>query len=133
MPQFTNSEQLTRTMQTLFTQVRQDPQAVKALQDSRLIIRMKLLSPALDMTLNGRRSPFETIYGVSPLHPDLQLEMNSEVFHSILLAETPLSKAFKTGQLSFRGPFWKLSALEVILKRAQAAYPAVLKNGAKSA
>jgi hypothetical protein len=131
MPQYTSPEQLKQTMETLFDQVARDPEAVKALQTSRLIIRMRLLSPAMDVTLNGRKSPYETIYGPTALHPDLHIEMSAEVFHGILQGEPSLSKAFKSGQLVFRGPFWKLPQLEIILKRAQAAYPAVLRNGTK--
>jgi hypothetical protein len=57
MPVFSNTELLQTTLKTLFARVGQDPQAVKSVVNSRLILRMRVTSPEADVVVIGRRDP----------------------------------------------------------------------------
>ena len=114
-------------MQSLFTQVNDlNPEAVAEVSKSRLILHIQTKSPVVEVTINGRVSPPEIIYGSNALKPDLDVELDADAFHFILLGELRLRKALSSKQLKVRGPIWKAFVLEGIFQSGQYIYPEIM-------
>lgn len=127
MPIYANTDQLYACLQALFDHVQEeDPDAAKAILASRLVIRLCCTAPAAEITLNGRRRPVQTTFGPSSLRADLDVELDADTLHHILLGELPLKKAVTSGRLKVKGPVWKTFALADLFRRGQAIYPQVL-------
>jgi len=124
---YESADQLYRCLQTLFARVREaNPGAGEAVLTQRLITRMRITEPAAVITTNGRLRPIQTTYGPSPLRPDVEVEMSGDTLHRILIDELPMKKAFATGLMKVRGPYWKTLALADLFHESQAIYPEVL-------
>jgi hypothetical protein len=129
MPVYTNSDQLYRAMQALFTRIGEvDPNAALTISNSRLILRMRTSSPVIEVNFNGRQNPLKIIYGTSSLRPDIELEIPADLLHGILLSEITMRKAYSTGKIKLRGPIWKAFVFENIFNAGQAIYPQVLRE-----
>jgi hypothetical protein len=128
MPVFSDSELLHTTLKTLFSRVGQDPQAVKSVVNSKLILRMRVTVPEADVVVNGRKDPPQITYAKTTLRPDLEIELNADALHKILLGELRLSSAVAARQLVVRGPIYKSFVFEEIFHSAQAFYPSVLEE-----
>jgi hypothetical protein len=125
MPPFANAEILQKTLNTLFEHVGRDPEAVKSVVDTKMILRLRVTQPEADVLLNGRKNPPAISYGKTSLRPDLEVEMKAEALHLILLGELRLGKAVASRQLVVRGPITKSFVFEDIFHSAQALYPSV--------
>ena len=123
MPPFANAEILQNTLNTLVQRVGEDPEAVKSVVSSKLILRLRVTEPVADVLINGRRNPPAISYGKTSLRPDLEVEMNAEALHLILLGELRLGSAVASRQLKVRGPITKSFVFEDIFHSAQALYP----------
>ncbi len=128
MSVYADSEQLTRVLRALFERVSQDPAAVKALVEARLIIRLQTSDPAAVVVLNGRKNPPQLSYSVNGLMPDLDVQTSADALHQILGREMRLRAAVATRQIQVRGPVWKSFVLEAIFRSAQALYPEVQRE-----
>lgn len=128
MPIYSNPEQLQSTLNTLFARVGQDPQAVKSVVGSKLILRLRVTAPSADVVVNGRKNPPQITYGTTTLRPDLEIELSADALHQILLGELRLSSAVAARQLVVRGPIFKTFVFEDIFHSAQAFYPSVLEE-----
>lgn len=126
MPVYANSDQLYRTLKSLFNGVvEKDPGAVRTITNSRLFLRMKTSSPITEINFNGRQTPLQIIYGSSTLRPDIELEIPADLLHGILLSEITMRKAYSTGKIKLRGPVWKALVFENIFHAGQQIYPIV--------
>jgi hypothetical protein len=123
---YQDSGQLKTVLQTLFDRIAQDKAAVSGLADAKLIIRLDIRQPDAAVIFNGRKNPPQVTYGATPLRPDLDIRLDAETLHRILLRETRLRTALASGQLSVRGPVWKSFVMEDIFHSAQDYYPTVL-------
>lgn len=129
MPVFANQEQLYTSMRLLFDRLQtQDSGSTQALLASRLVIRLRCTSPALEINIHGRQRPVKITYAPSSLRPDLDVELTADALHAILMSELPLKKALASGQMKVRGPVLKIFALEEILHRGQALYPHIVRE-----
>ena len=128
MPVYPNEEILQTTLKTLFARVGQDPQAAKSVVSSKLILRLRTTAPEADVVVNGRKNPPEITYGQTKLRPDLEIELNADALHKILLGELRLSSAVASKQLIVRGPIFKTFVFEDIFHSAQGFYPGVLEE-----
>lgn len=129
MPVYANSAQLYGSLSLLFDQIKEkDPGALRSLQASRLLIRLRCTLPGAEVLINGRQSPVQIRYGVSGERADLDVTLPADTLHLVLLAELPLRKAIASGQMRVRGPIFKTFALEEILHHGQALYPQVLRE-----
>jgi hypothetical protein len=126
MPVYPNSETLQTTLNTLFHRVGEDPQAVKSLLSSRLILRLSVSAPVADVLINGRKNPPSVTYGKTTLRPDLEIQLSADALHQILLGELRLSSAVASKQLVVKGPIFKTFVFEDIFHSAQAIYPSLL-------
>jgi len=132
MPYYDDSGHLLRNLKSLFERIRiEEPEATRAVSDSRLIIRLKFSSPQAEIVINGRHNPVQVYYNSGSLRPDLDISLPADALHKILLAELSLKKALASGQMSVRGPVFKTFALEDIFRKGQALYPQILREEAR--
>lgn len=129
MPVYSSDELLQSTLHKLFDRVGQDPQAVKAVVGSKLILRLRISAPGAEVTVNGRKNPPEIRYDKTALRPDVEIELSADSLHRILLGELRLSSAVAARQLIVRGPIFKTFVFEEIFHSAQKYYPQVLAEG----
>ncbi|MFC2023902.1 SCP2 sterol-binding domain-containing protein [Chloroflexota bacterium] len=129
MPFFENSQQLEACMRALFTRIEeQDPGAGDAISASHLVIRLRCIEPAAELTIDGRKHPARTLLGPSAMRPDLDIELAADTLHRIMLGEQSMTKALSNGLLKVRGPVWKAKALVELFRRGQKLYPHVLSE-----
>ena len=128
MAAYKSSEQLYGSLRTLFGRIQEQPGAMQTVQASRMVIRLRCNDPAADVVINGRQTPLQIVYGVSPLHPDLDVDLSAETLHTILLRQLPLRKAIGSGQMKVKGAVHRTKALESVLYHGQALYPDVLRE-----
>jgi hypothetical protein len=127
MPVYESSDQLYNALKSLLRRVAEkDPSAVRAISNSKLIMRMRTAVPVTETSFNGRHTPLQIIYGPSGLRSDIELEIPADLLHGILLADISLGKAYATGKIKLRGPVWKARIFENIFVVGQQVYPAVL-------
>lgn len=126
MPVYSSGELLQSTLHLLFHRVGQDPQAVKAVVGSKLILRLRISAPVAEVVVNGRKNPPEIRYEKTTLRPDLEIELSADALHRILSGELRLSSAVAARQLIVRGPIFKTFVFEEIFHSAQRYYPEVL-------
>ena len=126
---FADSQQLHSCVRALFDQVQeQQPGAANAILASHLVIRLRTTDPEVEITINGRRNPVQITYGSSRIRPTLDIELEADILHRILLGEQSLRKAFTGGLLKVRGPVWKTSELAELFDWGRQFYPEVLKD-----
>lgn len=129
MAVYPDSERLYAAMKLLFSRVTEkDSAAAAKYSAAKLIIRLRILDPAAEVTLNGRKNPPQATYGANSLRPDLDIEMKADTLHYILLGELSLSNAAANNQIKLRGPVWKSFVLADLFHAGKAVYPQVLRD-----
>jgi hypothetical protein len=129
MPFYTNCDRLYACLGDVLTRIqREAPQAAENVSESRLLIRLKCTAPASEILINGRRRPFQTSFGPSPMRPDLEMELAADTLHQLLLHELSTKKAVASGLIKVRGPAWKLSPLIGIIQAGRSVYAEVLRK-----
>jgi hypothetical protein len=93
-----------------------------------MVIRLRCTHPSATVTINGRKRPLETVFGDSRLRPTLDIELEADTLHQIMLGEISMKRALAQGKLRVKGPVWKASALGDLFHRGQAIYPKVLQE-----
>jgi putative sterol carrier protein len=128
---YQHSSQLERNLRELFDSIAEDgDSASKAVSKSRLIMGLKTYEPEIEVLINGRKDPVEITYGSYRLRPDLELTINADALHYILLGELGFTKALAGGQLKLRGPVHKSFVLEGVFRRGQELYPEIWQKNA---
>ena len=129
MPIFKDSEQLNQVLKALFGRVEaQGPSATQSVSKARLRLRFDIHSPEGEVTIDGKRNPVVISYGPVDERPDLDIKLDADALHEILLGSLRLSKAVGGGRMKVRGPVFKTFILEDILHQAQALYPEIVKE-----
>lgn len=127
MPVYASSETLYKNLQTLFEALRaQTPSPVEAMANARLLLRLKIAEPTAEVTFDGRLHPVKIYYGNGHnLRPELDVSLNADTLHKILLNELSLKKAVATRQVKVLGPVWKTNSLGLVLEQGRALYPQI--------
>ena len=126
---YSGADQLYACIGALFERVLEKfPSIAQTILASRMIIRLRCAEPRAEITLDGRRAPVQAIRGASPLRPDLNMELDGDTLHFILLGELPIKRALAGGQLKVKGQIWKAPALVDLLHQGQALYSDVLRE-----
>jgi hypothetical protein len=124
MPVYQDSQQLYKTMETLFTRLAVEyPHSLTSLAEAGLILRFKLSSPQAEIIVNGRKKPASVSYGKTVLRPDLDLELSADTLHSILMDEVSIRGSLANRNLKVSGPVWKTNSLGNILEAGKKIYP----------
>lgn len=125
MPIYSTSGQLYSVLYQLFNKLQEDPNAVRSVIASRMIIRLSLIDPTAEVTINGRQAPVKVQLSSSTERPDLDVALPADKFHHILMGELSLRKVLASGQMNVKGPLWKTFALQEILQQGRALYPSI--------
>jgi hypothetical protein len=129
MTYFSNSEQIYNIMQSLFERMSVlTPDPVDALVSSHMVVRIKLTEPDAQITINGRKRPVNVEYGSSNGRADLEIGMQAETLHLILLDKYSIKQGFSNGELKVRGPIWKALSFADIFQKGRIFYPQVLEE-----
>jgi hypothetical protein len=129
MPIYQTTEQLYACAQQLFERIqRDDPEAARPLQASRLAIRLKVREPNGEILINGRSRPLITHFGSNSTRPDLDIELSGDTLHQILLGQLAIAKALGSKQLKAKGPVWKAAVLADLFRQGQTIYPDILRE-----
>jgi putative sterol carrier protein len=133
MPVYQNSEHLQEVMQIVFRRVEQEfPQATNQLSDSKLIVRLKIVEPAMDVVFNGRKRPPAITYGNTTLRPDIDVGFSADILHQIMLGELHLGTALSSGKMKVQGNILKSFVLQDIFHEAQRIYPEIWSGNGKA-
>jgi hypothetical protein len=129
MPIFTDADRFYDCTQALFARIEEeDPHAADQIMTERLIIRIQCTEPDVEFTINGRKRPVETIFGPARVRPTLDIAMNADTLHGIMLGELSLKSTLAQGKMKVLGPVWKATVLAELFHRMQALYPQVLHD-----
>ena len=126
---FSDSEQIYTIMQSLFDRMSGlSPDPVDALVSSKMVVRIKLTEPDAQITINGRKRPVRIDYGLENGRADIEIGMNAETLHLILLDKYSIKQGFSNGELKVRGPIWKALSFADVFQKGRKYYPQVLKD-----
>jgi hypothetical protein len=126
---YDDSDQLYGSMRLLFARIEEEePAAADAILASRLVIRLRCTAPDAEITINGRQRPVQTTFGPSSVRPTLDIDLDADTLHDILLGQLSLRAALGNGLLRIRGPALKAMVLADLFRRGQAVYPEVLRE-----
>lgn len=129
MPVYATREQLHAVAGRLFERLQEEnARAAEQMLRSRLLIRLRCYHPTAEIWINGRRRPLSTHFGHQRLHPDLDIALETDTLHDILLGQLSLTKALGNGRLEVRGPLWKAKALADLFRQGQSLYAQVMRE-----
>jgi putative sterol carrier protein len=130
MQPYRDTDHLYHTLQQLFEQLEQySPGAGQDFSRLRLVVKLNMTEPEGVVVLNGRTTPISTLFGQQPqMRPDLDVTLNSNALHRILLGELSLTKALGQRALQVKGPIFKATALASLFRQSQAIYPQVWRS-----
>jgi hypothetical protein len=129
MPIYTDAERLYTCLRRLFARIEaQEPQASEAMLKSGLRIRICCREPTAEFLFDARQRPLRIEYGPSNLRPDLDVSLQADTLHRILLGKLTLTKALGGKLIEPKGPVWKTTVLADLFYHAQRLYPQVLQE-----
>jgi hypothetical protein len=129
MPFYANTEQFYTCTKALFARIAQrNPHAGDAIHRSRLSIHFRVRQPEAEILIDGRHNPVQTSFGPSPVKPELDIELDADTLHRIMLGELRITAALGGGLLKVNGPAWKTAMLGELFHQAQKYYPQVLRE-----
>jgi len=126
---YSSSDELYSVLKTLFERIKiEAPGAAQAVIDTKMSYRLVFTDPEAELFIDGKRNPLAITYGENSSRPNLDVALPTSMFHQIMLGELSLKKAFTSGQLKVRGPFWKSTALGELFKQGQQIYQDILSS-----
>ncbi|MEM7119339.1 MAG: SCP2 sterol-binding domain-containing protein [Chloroflexota bacterium] len=127
MAVYQSADQLYNVMQQLVTAIEtQYPQATEAMLKSKLVIRFICRQPDGEMVVDARKRPLQIHYGTSLVKPQLDIHLDADTLHQILLGELNLIKALGSKKVEPKGPIFKAISLAPLFEQAQSVYPEIL-------
>ena len=128
MTVFSTTQQLYDSVGMLFERLQsEDAGAADAVRKAKLVIRLAVQEPAGFININGRHNPVQTSFGNNGLRPDLDITLDGDTLHEIMLGNLSLTKAIGQKRLIVKGPIFKTMALADVFYRGQRIYPQVLQ------
>ncbi len=126
MAVFADSKQFVAVMQALFARMeRENPQAAESMLKAKLGVRLRCRNPEAEIMFDGRERPLTISYSANGFKPDLDVVVEGDALHHILLGDLRLTKAVGSKQLIPDGPIWKVMPLADLFRQAQTIYPEV--------
>jgi hypothetical protein len=126
---YADSEQFNATLQALFDRVQAtNPEAAADVEKSNLLLRFMCTNPQAEILINGRRKPPTITLGQDRIRPEVDVHMEADTLHAILLGELGLAKALAGQNLRVRGPARKTLALTDLFHQCQLLYPTILRE-----
>lgn len=126
---YRDSDQLYQVLDALFSGIREvEPEASRAVQDTRLAIRMRLLNPDAVVNINARQSPLQISFGMDGMRPGLEVEITANAFHYLMWGKLSFKQAFASGDVKVKGQFWKALKLEGIFHSGRSIYQQICRQ-----
>lgn len=126
---YKNSDEFYGAAQAMFTRLQEEnTDAAAAVSNARLLIRLRCTDPTAEVFINGRRNPVAINYGPVKDRPELDIAMEADTLHRILLGELTLPNALSAKLLKVRGPVWKTVVLADLFFQSQEYYPEILAD-----
>ena len=129
MAKFADAETLYDVMRDMFAQVTEkNPKAFDEMLKARLTVRVKVNTPAAEITVDGKSRPPKMTYGVFTGRPDIDLDLTGDNLDKLLSHQISATKAVTDGTIKFKGNPLKLKAMLEVIKAGNAVYGDVLKK-----
>lgn len=126
---YASSEQFYSCADALFSRLlKENPQAAKAVEKAKLLIRIRCSDPMVTFLINGRRHPTSVRFGEDRIRPEVDVEMATDTLHLIMLGQLSLSRALAANDLKVRGTVWKITSLADLFQQCQSLYPVILRE-----
>lgn len=126
---FSDTDQFYQAARALFARLQEgNPDVAKGIEAARMVLRLAFTNPDAEFTINGRQRPADVTFGPSRLRPTMDIKMEADTLHRIMLDELSLKSALAQGAFQVRGPVWKLGALADLFYHMQALYPEILRD-----
>ena len=129
MSVFQNSEQLYAFFRALIERVEADnSRAAESMLKSGISFRFRFEDPTAEVLIDARKRPLRIDYGQSSQKPDLDVSLQAQTLHEILLGQLSLRKAIGSKRIKPKGPVWKTAVLADLFAHAQQIYPELLQD-----
>jgi hypothetical protein len=129
MAYFRSTEQFYACAQALFDRVQVAyPRAADDVIKAKLILRFLCSNPTAVLLINGRHNPASFTFGETRIRPEVDITLETDTLHLVLLGDLGLSKAFSTKAMKVRGPARKTLALADLFHQLQFLYPQILRE-----
>lgn len=126
---YESSDQFYACAEILFDRLqKENPGASDEVVRAKILIRLSCTDPPAVILVNGRRNPAVITYGANRIRPEVDIALETDTLHAILLGELDVPKALSRKLLKVRGPVWKVAALAGLFQKSQALYAEVLKD-----
>lgn len=126
---FESTEQFSACARALFDRVEQEyPHAADAVLEAKLLIRFRCTNPTAEFLINGRRKPATVIFGTNRVRPEVDVQIETDTLHLIMLGELSVSKALAKKSMKVRGSVWKVVTLSDLFRQTQLLYPQILRE-----
>lgn len=129
MPIYASDQQLYTCFEDLFGIIEShDPKAADALLKASLAITFNCTRPTASITIDARRAPVKLAYGATAVTPTIEVGLEADTLHCLLLGDMRLTKAIGSELVNLKGPVWKTLSLADIFHYAQQFYPGILAS-----
>lgn len=126
---YENTDQFYLIARELFDRVqKENPAAAADLEEAKLLIRFKTVHPDGLIMINGRRHPASVTFGDNRIRPEVDVHMQTDTLHGILLGEIRLTEALSNKKMRVKGPMLKTLKVADLFHQCQQYYPQVLAN-----
>lgn len=116
-------------MEALFDRVQdRDPAAAIKLQEAKSLLRFNCSKPEAIILINGRRNPATVSYGDDRIRPEVDISLEADTLHKILLGDLNITRALMIGDLKVKGSVHKALAVTDLFVTCQEVYPEILKE-----
>jgi hypothetical protein len=128
VPFYQDSDQVCDVMTDLFQRTLNDPDALRELNKSGMVLRLNLSDPSAILTVDGKVRPPWIGCGPSNTKADLVMNTQMDVIHHVWLGNVKLKDAFFGGQIKVQGSILRAMSLGGLFREIEALYPFVLRD-----
>lgn len=133
MPFYADTDTFYAVMADLFDQVLRQPELVRPLRDSKVVLHIVITQPEASLVLDARPDPPRFSTGAVPKdQATLGLRMPADVLHNVWLGKIRLRDAYLAGQMQLTtSPLKALSllmGLQGLFRYIESIYPQVLRQ-----
>lgn len=133
MPFYADADTFYGVMEELFAQVLRQPELVRPLRESKVLLHITATQPAANLVLDARSDPPRFSTGSAPDDkPTLGLRVPADVLHQVWLGKIRLRDAYWAGKIELTtSPLKALSlllGLQGLFRYVESIYPGALRR-----
>jgi 2-oxoisovalerate dehydrogenase E1 component len=125
---FQSTDELYRTMGTLFERIAADPELSNRLVEGAMVVRFKWHDPEGEATIDLRALPIRFTLGPSDLAPDVEMTQTADVAHQFWLGRLNVAQAIASRKVVTRGSVAKALRLLPAVQPAFTLYRDLLRT-----